>query len=149
MFETISQLKVPYILMHMRGTPQTMNKETVYDDLVLDIAAYFQKRLYALNQLGVNDIIIDPGFGFAKTVEQNFTLLHHLEYFQILQRPIMVGLSRKSMIWRTLNTDPEGALNGTTVLNTLALLRKADILRVHDVKEAMQCIQLTRKTLQV
>ncbi len=145
MFQMVAELKVPYVLMHMRGTPQTMSQLTTYDDLIHDISIYFQERLHTLTELGVADVIIDPGFGFAKTVEQNYELLSHLDYFKIHQRPVMAGLSRKSMIWRALNTDPEGSLNGTSVMNSVALLKGADILRVHDVKEAVQCIQLLSK----
>jgi dihydropteroate synthase len=146
MFETIASLRVPYILMHMKGTPQTMMKEAVYENLLKEIIDYFHQKIYHLHSLGVKDIIIDPGFGFAKTVEQNFELLNKLEHFQILEKPIMVGLSRKSMIWRTLKTNPEGALNGTTVLNTIALMKGALILRVHDVKEAKETMQLVQQS---
>lgn len=145
MFKTVASLNVPYILMHMRGTPQTMTTLTQYDDLIKDMTDYFHKKIHDLHQSGVKDIIIDPGFGFAKTAEQNFELLHHLDYFKILGQPILAGLSRKSMIWRTLETNPEGALNGTTALNTAALLKGASILRVHDVKEAVECVRLVEK----
>ena len=119
-----------------------MTKLTDYQDVIKDITDYFHKKIYKLHQSGVNDIVIDPGFGFAKTVEQNFQLLHHLDYFQIIGLPILAGLSRKSMIWRTLNQAPEEALTGTIALNTAALLKGASILRVHDVKEAVACIKL-------
>lgn len=142
MFTTVARLGVPYIAMHMRGTPQTMQGLTDYQDIVLDIIDYFHKKLHTLRQLGVKDVAIDPGFGFSKTVSQNFHLLHHLQTFSILQRPVLVGLSRKSMIWRTLETDPASALNGTTALNTIALIKGADILRVHDVREANELIKL-------
>lgn len=142
MFTTVARLGVPYIAMHMRGTPQTMQGLTDYQDIVLDIIDYFHKKLHTLRQLGVKDVVIDPGFGFSKTVSQNFHLLHHLQTFSILQRPVLVGLSRKSMIWRTLETDPASALNGTTALNTIALIKGADILRVHDVREANELIKL-------
>lgn len=142
MFATAASLRVPYILMHMRGTPQTMNQLTDYEDLLKDIAAYFQQRIVALQQHGVKDIILDPGIGFAKTVQQNFHLLHHLEYFRIFSQPKLIGISRKSLIWKTLNVTPEEALNGTSVLNTVALLKGASILRVHDVKEAVEAIKL-------
>jgi dihydropteroate synthase len=142
MLETVATLKVPYIAMHLRGTPQTMNQLATYENLVKDITDYFHKKINQLHNLGIKDVIIDPGFGFAKTVEQNFELLNHLDYLQILGKPMLVGLSRKSMIWRTLNTSADHALNGTTALNTVALLKGASILRVHDVKEANETIKL-------
>jgi len=142
MLETIASLRVPYIVMHMRGTPQTMNQLTDYDNLVKEELDYFHQKLNQLQAAGVADIIIDPGFGFAKTTEQNFELLNHLDGLSVLEKPILVGLSRKSMIWRTLKINPESALNGTTVLHTLALLKGASILRVHDVKEAKEVIAL-------
>ncbi len=148
MFDVLAAADVPYVIMHMRGTPQTMNKLTEYNNLIKDIADYFHNKLSRLRGSGIKDVIVDPGFGFAKTVEQNFTMLQNLDYFNILGVPMMVGLSRKSMIWRTLKTTPEEALNGTTVLNTAALLKGASILRVHDVKAAVECIQLTRKIIQ-
>jgi dihydropteroate synthase len=144
MFETIASLKVPYILMHMRGTPQNMNKFAQYENLMKEITDYFHQKIFELRNKGVYDIIVDPGFGFAKTAKQNFELLHQLDYLRILNKPLLVGLSRKSMIWRTLSITADDALNGTTVLNTVALLKGAAILRVHDVKEAMQIIQLTQ-----
>jgi len=144
MFNTVADLGVPYILMHMRGTPQTMTTLTQYDNLLHDIVIYFQKKISQLQNLGVKDIVIDPGFGFAKTADQSYQILENLDYLQILGMPILAGLSRKSMIWKKLGTTPEGALNGTTVLNTVALLRGASILRVHDVKEAHECLLLTR-----
>jgi dihydropteroate synthase len=142
MFGVVAALKVPYVAMHMRGKPQTMNQLTTYENLVKDITDHFHKKINLLHSLGIKDVVIDPGFGFAKTVEQNFELLNHLEYLQILGKPMLVGLSRKSMIWRTLNTTPDHALNGTTALHTLALLKGASILRVHDVKEAIETIKL-------
>jgi dihydropteroate synthase len=142
MFETVAALNVPYIAMHMRGTPQTMTQHSTYENLVKDVTDYFHKKMDQLHRLKVKDIIIDPGFGFAKTVNHNFELLNHLDYLQILGKPILVGLSRKSMIWRTLNTTPEQALNGTTALHTIALLKGASILRVHDVKEAVETVKL-------
>ncbi len=145
MFQTIASVQVPYILMHMKGTPQTMMKEVTYENLLKEIIDYFHQKISKLQSLGVKDIIIDPGFGFAKTVDQNFDLLDKLDRFEILGKPIMVGLSRKSMIWRTLKANPGGALNGTTVLNTIALTKGASILRVHDVREAKEVIQLTRQ----
>jgi dihydropteroate synthase len=133
---------VPFIAMHMRGTPQTMNALTQYDDLLHDILAYFDRKLNLLSSLGLKDIVIDPGFGFAKTVDQNFTILHHMSALKILGKPILVGLSRKSMIWRTLDITPEESLNGTTALNMAALINGASILRVHDVKSAKECVKL-------
>lgn len=142
MFATVAALKVPYILMHMKGTPQTMTTLTQYDNLLHDIMGYFHKKISQLHALGIQDIVVDPGFGFAKTPEQSYEILNHLDYFQILGKPILAGLSRKSMIWKKLGTTPEGARNGTTALNTVALLKGASILRVHDVKEAIECIAL-------
>jgi dihydropteroate synthase len=145
MFKTVAELKVPYILMHMRGTPQTMNKLTVYENLLKDIMDFFHEKIFTLQQLGAKDIIVDPGFGFAKTVEQNFELLSKLDHFNILGKPVLAGLSRKSMIWRTLGITPEEALNGTTSLNTVALLKGASLLRVHDVKQAAEATKLIEK----
>jgi dihydropteroate synthase len=142
MFETVAKLKVPYILMHMKGTPQTMANLNQYDEMVLDICQYFSKKVNELKSLGVHDVILDPGFGFAKNIDQNFSLLKQLQSFSFLELPLLVGLSRKSMIWRTLGIEPGEALNGTSVLHTLALQNGAAILRVHDVKEAKQCIKL-------
>ena len=137
---------LPYIAMHMRGTPATMKSLTVYGDLIKDIIDYFHQKLSMFRALGLKDVIVDPGFGFAKTIKQNFILLNHLEYFGILNKPILVGVSRKSMIWKTLEQAPEDALNGTTSLNTIALLKGAKILRVHDVKEAVGVIKLVTTT---
>lgn len=145
MFETISQLKVPYILMHMRGTPQNMNNLTHYEHLVLDLLNYFEKKIKLLRQLDVKDIILDPGFGFAKSITQNFELLNSMEAFLQLECPLLIGLSRKSMITKTLHVEAKNALNGTTALNMVALLKGAKILRVHDVKEALECITLYGK----
>ena len=142
MFETIADLKVAYVLMHTRGTPQTMQSKTEYDDLTADVFRFLEKRIAQLRLFGVNDIIIDPGFGFAKTGDQNFELLKKLSYFKELNVPVLAGLSRKSMIYTLLDTDAEGALNGTTAANMLALLGGASILRVHDVKEAFQTIEI-------
>lgn len=147
MFETIVALEVPYILMHSKGTPKTMSKLNQYNDLTLDILDFFIERIGKLRASGVKDIIIDPGFGFAKNIEQNFKLLKSLQTFKILDVPILAGLSRKSMIWRSLNIRPEEALNGTTALNMIALLNGADILRVHDVKEAVQTIKMFKETM--
>ena len=142
MFETIADLKVAYVLMHTRGTPQTMQSKAEYDDLMADVFRFLEKRIAQLRLFGVNDIIIDPGFGFAKTGDQNFELLKKLSYFKELNVPVLAGLSRKSMIYNLLDTDAEGALNGTTAANMLALLGGASILRVHDVKEAFQTIEI-------
>jgi len=142
MFQTIADLHVPYIMMHMRGTPQTMQQQTTYENLVKDILFYFSERIAAARELGIVDLIVDPGFGFAKTLEQNYELLNHLELFNMLELPLLVGISRKSMIYKTLETSAQEALNGTTVLNTIALQKGANILRVHDVKEVMECIKL-------
>lgn len=142
MLETVGKLKVPYIAMHMRGTPQNMKEMTSYDDLLKEVMYYFSKRISKCKEAGIKDVIIDPGFGFAKTIEQNYHLLNRADYLKQLGLPILIGVSRKSMIYKALNIEPEAALNGTTVLNTLALLKGASILRVHDVKEAVEAIKL-------
>jgi dihydropteroate synthase len=142
MFETVSRLQVPYVLMHMRGTHQTMAQLNTYDELIPEIAQYLAGKIQQLRQSGQNDIIIDPGFGFAKSIRQNFQLLQNLDYFQALGLPLMVGLSRKSMIYKTLEIPVAEALNGTTVVNTLALSKGASILRVHDVREAAEAVKL-------
>ncbi|MFB9054978.1 dihydropteroate synthase [Formosa undariae] len=142
MLETVGALKVPYIMMHMRGTPQNMQKHTDYNDLLKELLFYFSERMALARQHGITDIIIDPGFGFSKTREQNFELLNKLELLNITELPMLVGVSRKSMIYKTLENTPQEALNGTTVLNTVSLQKGASILRVHDVKEAMECITL-------
>ncbi|RNC86693.1 MAG: dihydropteroate synthase [Winogradskyella sp.] len=142
MLSVIGKLRVPYIMMHMRGNPKTMQQQTSYDDLLKDIISYFGERVAKAHQLEINDIIIDPGFGFAKTLEQNFKLLNHLELLKIADKPILAGVSRKSMIYKSLETSAEHALNGTTALNMIALENGASILRVHDVKEAMECVRL-------
>ena len=139
---TVAKLKVPYIIMHMRGNPRTMTQHTTYTNLVKEIADHLQHKIHVLQQSGIKDIVIDPGFGFAKTREQNFELLNHLDYLKILGKPMLVGLSRKSMVWKTLNITAEQALNGSTSLHTIALLKGASILRVHDVKEAVEVINL-------
>lgn len=144
MLQTVANLKVPYIMMHMKGTPQTMQKQTEYSNITKDVLFYFSERLAAAKQLGIIDVIVDPGFGFAKTPEQSFELLNHLELFKMVEKPLLVGVSRKSMIYKTLQTTPDEALNGTTVLNTIALQKDASILRVHDVKEAVECIKLVK-----
>ncbi len=145
---TVAQLKVPYVMMHLHGTPQDMTAahHIQYENLMEDIIDYFVEKVFQLNQMGIKDIIIDPGFGFAKTTEQNYVILKNLKYFQVLKLPILVGLSRKSMIYKVLGTSAEAALNGTSVLNTLALTKGAGILRVHDVKEAAEAIQLFKTT---
>ena len=145
MFSVAAKLKVPYILMHMRGTPQTMASLTDYDNLIQDIFYYFSQKVAELHQLGVKDIIIDPGFGFSKTLDQNYELMAALRGFSVFELPLLVGISRKKMIANLLGTDPEGSLNGTTALNTFALQNGADILRVHDVREAVEAIKITQK----
>lgn len=142
MFETIGKLKMPYILSHIQGTPRNMQEDPQYDDVIKEVSTYFSDKVKRLTKLGVTDVIIDPGFGFGKNLEHNFELLNRLDSFKVFQLPVMVGLSRKSMIWKALETTPENALNGTTVANTLALLGGADILRVHDVKEAVEAVKL-------
>jgi dihydropteroate synthase len=145
MLETIARYKVPYCMMHMKGTPNTMQSLTQYDDIILEIQYYFAQKVEKARSLGIHDIIIDPGFGFAKTIEQNFEILKQLALFKIHELPILAGISRKSMVYKTLGTSPENALNGSTVLNTIALQNGAKILRIHDVKEAMECILLVEK----
>ena len=142
MIATVGQLGVPYIMMHMKGNPKTMHQQTDYDDLIKDINSYFAERIAKAHAAKINDIIIDPGFGFAKTTEQNYELLNNMELLQIVDKPILAGGSRKSMIYKTLNTTSENALNGTTALHMVALQKGAKILRVHDVKEAMECVTL-------
>tara|TARA_Y100000385_G_scaffold71916_1_gene72296 strand:+ start:3525 stop:4349 length:825 start_codon:yes stop_codon:yes gene_type:complete len=142
MFETVGKLGVPYVMMHMRGTPQTMQQMTTYSEIIKDIYYYFSERISQAKKHQINDLIIDLGFGFSKTLEQNFKLLHSLEFYTNLNLPVLVGISRKSMIYKTLDTDPDNALNGTSALNMIALNKGAKILRVHDVKEAMECIKL-------
>ena len=147
MFNTVAALGVPYILMHMKGNPQTMQLEPHYDDLLTEMLRYFGTKVQQLHELGVKDIILDPGFGFAKTLEHNYELMNRLQDLQVLELPILVGISRKSMIYRLLGNTPEDALNGTSVLNTMALLKGASILRVHDVKEATEVVQIVKKML--
>ena len=146
MFETMADLQVPYVLMHMKGKPSDMQEHATYRDVVQEIIYDFSAKLDRLNKLGVNDIILDPGFGFAKTIEHNYQILRQLEAFDIFDQPLMVGLSRKSMIYRVLGSDPEEALNGSTVLHAIALMKGANILRVHDVKEALETIRLVGRT---
>lgn len=145
MFDTVASLNVPYILMHMRGTPQTMSQLTDYDNLIQDIFYYFSKKIAELHLKGVNDIIIDPGFGFSKTIDQNYELMASLKGFSIFDRPLLVGISRKKMIYNLIDSTAEESLNGTSILNTFALQNGADILRVHDVKEAVETIKITEK----
>lgn len=147
MFDTVARLQVPYIIMHMKGTPQTMQEHPSYDNVTAEVSAYFSNKIKTLQQKGVQDIIIDPGFGFAKTIEHNYQLLHQMETLNVFNLPILVGFSRKSMITKVLDTKAAEALNGTSVLNTIALTKGASILRVHDVKEAVECIQLVEKML--
>ena len=142
MWQTVADLKCAYILMHMRGNPETMSSLTDYEDVTAEVLEDLAFKLAELHQLGIANVIIDPGFGFAKTVEQNFRLLRDLEVFRSLGCPLLAGLSRKSMIWKTLGTTPSEALNGTTALNAIALQKGADILRVHDVAEARECVTL-------
>ncbi|WP_333877857.1 dihydropteroate synthase [Flavobacterium sp.] len=142
MLPTVAAYQVPYIMMHMRGTPQTMQQFTTYDDILKEMLFYFSERIATARRFGINDLIIDPGFGFAKTTAQNFEVMHNLELFQNLHLPMLVGVSRKSMIYKTLHGTPDSALNGTTFLNAVALQKGAQILRVHDVKEAVECITL-------
>jgi dihydropteroate synthase len=145
MFPLIEKLNVPYIIMHMKGNPMTMQDNPVYDDVVADILKWFGGKIFRLSSAGVKDIIIDPGFGFGKTINDNFELLRRLGDFRITGLPVLVGVSRKSMIWKTLDITPDESLSGTSVLNTVALMNGADILRVHDVKEAVQAVKLMQK----
>ena len=145
MMQSVAQLRVPYIMMHMKGSPQTMQSLAKYDDLIKEMLFYFSDKIATARSFGINDLIVEPGFGFAKTIEHNFELLSKLEVLQMLELPLLAGVSRKSMIYKTLQTDAEHALNGTTSLNTISLLKGAKILRVHDVKEAVECVQLYQK----
>lgn len=142
MFETVGKLNVPYILSHIKGTPQTMQDDPQYDDLIKEISSYFAEKVKRLSKLGVNDVILDPGFGFGKTLDHNYELLNRLDSFKVFQLPVMAGLSRKTMIWQALDITAQEALNGTSVANTMALLGGADILRVHDVKEAVEAVKI-------
>lgn len=144
MFHTVAALNVPYIMMHMQGTPQSMQQHPHYDNLLKEVFLYFAHKVQQLRDLGVKDIILDPGFGFGKTMEHNYELLSHLEEFRIFELPLLVGVSRKSMIYRLLDITPQEALNGTTVLDTICLLKGADILRVHDVKEAVETVRIVQ-----
>ena len=142
MFNTVSELNVPYIIMHMKGNPRNMIKKTKYEDILKEIIRYFSKKIHLATKAGIKDIIIDPGFGFAKNVEQNFDILNNLDYLKYLDKPILIGVSRKSMIYKTLEVTPKDALNGSTVLHTISLLKGAKIIRTHDVKEANEAIKL-------
>ena len=144
MFHTVAALNVPYIMMHMQGTPQSMQQHPHYDNLLKEVFLYFARKVQQLRDLGVKDIILDPGFGFGKTMEHNYELLSHLEEFRIFELPLLVGVSRKSMIYRLLDITPQEALNGTTVLDTICLLKGADILRVHDVKDAVETVRIVQ-----
>ena len=145
MLEVIAQYNVPYIMMHMRGTPETMQSMTEYEDIVKEVLLYFSEKIRKARSLGINDLIVDPGFGFAKTIEQNYEIMQKLELFHHLELPLLIGISRKSMIHKTLEINADEALNGTTVLNTIALSKGTQILRVHDVKEAVECVKLYEK----
>ena len=142
MLETIRSFQVPYIMMHMRGTPQNMSSKTEYENLLVDVVKELSEQVHLAKKIGINDLVVDPGIGFAKNTNQNFTILKHLDYFDIFELPILLGVSRKSVIYKTLNCNSENALNGTTALNSIGLTKGASILRVHDVKEAMECIKL-------
>ena len=144
MFHTVAALNVPYIMMHMQGTPQSMQQHPHYDNLLKEVFLYFARKVQQLRDLGVKDIILDPGFGFGKTMEHNYELLSHLEEFRIFELPLLVGVSRKSMIYRLLDITPQEPLNGNTVLDTICLLKGADILRVHDVKEAVETVRIVQ-----
>jgi dihydropteroate synthase len=145
MMDVVAKYNVPYIMMHMRGTPQTMQSQTNYENIIKEMLFYFSEKVNKARSLGINDLIIDPGFGFAKTLEQNYEVLQNLELFKMLDLPILAGISRKSMVYKPLGLTADEALNGTTVLNTIALSKGANILRVHDVKEALECVKLFEK----
>ena len=145
MFPTIARLGIPYIIMHMKGTPQDMQVNPQYGHFLKEVFYYFSEKVQRLRDLGVKDIIIDPGFGFGKNLEHNYELMNHLEEFSLFELPLLVGVSRKSMIYKLLDITPQEALNGTTVLNTVALLKGANILRVHDVKEAVETVRIVGK----
>lgn len=144
MFETVAKLQVPYIMMHMKGTPQNMQDNPSYENVTKEVFSYFSEKISKLKSLGVKDIILDPGFGFAKTLDHNYELLRNMQMLNFFELPLLVGFSRKSMITKALNIKTEDALNGTTVLNTTALLKGANILRVHDVGEAVECVELVK-----
>ena len=145
MFHTVAGLGVPYIMMHMQGTPQSMQKEPHYDNLIKEVFLYFARKVQQLRDLGAKDIILDPGFGFGKTLEHNYELMAHLEEFSVFELPLLVGVSRKSMIYKLLGGTPQDSLNGTTILDTVALMKGAHILRVHDVREAVEAVRITEK----
>lgn len=145
MFQTVADLGVPYIIMHMQGTPQNMQKEPYYENLLKEVFLYFARKVQQLRDLGVKDIILDPGFGFGKTLDHNYELMAHLEEFRIFELPLLVGVSRKSMIYNFLGGTPQNSLNGTTVLDTVALMKGAHILRVHDVREAVEAVRIVEK----
>lgn len=145
MFEVVAHHQAPYIMMHMKGTPQTMHAACNYDDLMKEIIFYFSERVALAKEAGIHDLILDPGFGFAKTLEQNYEVMRKLELFQFFDLPLLSGISRKSMIYKSLDITAAEALNGTTVLNTLSLIKGARILRVHDVKEAIECVKLVEQ----
>lgn len=145
MFQTVAELGVPYIMMHMQGTPQNMQEEPSYGNLLKEVFMYFSRKVQQLRDLGVKDIILDPGFGFGKTLEHNYELMAHLEEFHLFELPLLVGVSRKSMIYKLLGGTPQDSLNGTSVLNTIALMKGAHILRVHDVREAVETVRITEK----
>lgn len=145
MIETVGKLQVPYIAMHMKGTPQNMQNQTAYDDILLEMMKYFSEKMNECKKAGINDVILDPGFGFAKTMEQNYWILRNLSYFKTIQAPLLIGVSRKSMIYKKLEINPGEALNGTTALHMAALMHGAQILRVHDVKEAKETVTLFKQ----
>ncbi|HEX8270852.1 MAG TPA: dihydropteroate synthase [Flavobacterium sp.] len=145
MLQTVANLKVPYIMMHMRGNPQTMQQQTSYDDIIKEMLLYFSERIAKARSFGIDDLIIDPGFGFAKTTNQNYEVMQNLELLLMTELPMLIGVSRKSMIYKVVGGDADSALNGTTALNMTALSKGAKILRVHDVKEAMECINIHQK----
>lgn len=149
MFETVARYQVPYVLTHIQGTPATMQENPQYEDVVLEINRFFAKRIKKLHALGVNDIIIDPGFGFGKTLDHNYEILKKLEYFHWNEKPLLIGISRKSMLYKLLHGKPEEMLNATTVVHTIALMKKASILRVHDVKEAVEAIKIIKQLEEV
>lgn len=145
MFDTVADMNVPYILMHMKGTPANMQLNPVYEDLFGEVFRYMSEKVETLKLKGVNDIILDPGFGFGKTLDDNYRLMAHMEEFSVFGLPLLVGISRKTMIYRLLGTSADEALNGTSVLNTISLMKGADILRVHDVREAVECVRIVEK----
>jgi dihydropteroate synthase len=149
MMDVVAKYNVPYIMMHMRGTPQTMQSQTNYENIIKEMLFYFSEKVNKARSLGINDLIIDPGFGFAKTLEQNYEVLQNLELFQMLDLPLLAGISRKSMVYKPLGLTANEALNGTTVLNTIALSKGANILRVHDVKEALECVKLFERSYEL